>query len=185
LVEREARDEVDAEEQGDAEDQDKDRSGPPIRAEPAFPIVQDSTSLRGLAPMRDCLYIACSESRSGRAPPEGTRRQEPFGTPLGRRPRDGLKPHADVPAVDEARPHGDLVVSRLQGGLGTPRRRRERRDPRGVAVLQDLQSSVRDQGRNPGSVAAGLQMTPEKCRLGQAPRDGKEGRERWERGWCE
>src|SRR5438128_12555265 len=59
LIEGEAGDEVDAEEQRDAENQNEDRGGAPVRAEPAFPIVQDSTKLREAARMRERLYRHC------------------------------------------------------------------------------------------------------------------------------
>src|SRR2546428_13410790 len=61
LIEGEAGDEVDAEEQSDAENQNEDRGGPPVRAEPAFPIVQDSTNLRGVAPRSERLCRHCRE----------------------------------------------------------------------------------------------------------------------------
>src|SRR5437870_12520562 len=55
--------EVDSQEQGEPEDHHEDRGGPPVRAEPAFPIVQDSTNLREVAPMRERLYRHCRNSR--------------------------------------------------------------------------------------------------------------------------
>src|SRR2546428_1074577 len=159
LIEGEAGDEVDAEEQRDAEDQNEDRSGPPVRAEPAFPIVQDSTNLREIAPMRERLYRHCREFSEGAILP-----MEPADKRLLERPsdataRDGLKSDAHVPARDEARPHGNPVLPRVQGGSGAPGRCRERRDPRRLALLQALQPSVRDQRWNPGPVAPRLQVT--------------------------
>src|SRR5947208_16270818 len=61
--------EVDSQEQGEPEDHHEDRGGPPVRAEPAFPIVQDSTNLREVAPMRERLYRHCLNSRSARSSP--------------------------------------------------------------------------------------------------------------------
>src|SRR3989441_13107380 len=72
--------------------------------------------------------------------------------------RDGLKTPARLPASDETRSHGDLVLPRVQGRSRSNRRCREGRDPRGLAVLQELQSSVRDQGRDPGPASARFQM---------------------------
>src|SRR5437867_1742753 len=72
--------------------------------------------------------------------------------------RDDLKSAAGLPAFDEARLDGDPVLPRVQGGLGTRRRCREGRDPRGLAVLQELQSPVRDQGWDPRPPPSRLQM---------------------------
>src|SRR5882762_6376826 len=72
--------------------------------------------------------------------------------------RDGLKSGAGLWALDEAGPHGDLVLSGVQGRPGPRRRCRERRDPRRLAVLQEVQSPVRDQGRDPGPPSSRFQM---------------------------
>src|SRR5207245_2541920 len=72
--------------------------------------------------------------------------------------RDGLKTPARLPASDETRSHGDLVLPRLQGRSRPDRRCGEGGDPRGLAVLQELQSSVRDQGRDPGPASPRFQM---------------------------
>src|SRR5437899_6658463 len=61
--------EVDSQEQGEPEDHHEDRGGPPVRAEPAFPIVQDSTNLREVAPMRERLYRHCRNSRRAQSLP--------------------------------------------------------------------------------------------------------------------
>src|SRR5437870_12879260 len=114
--------EVDSQEQGEPEDHHEDRGGPPVRAEPAFPSVQDSTNLREVAPMRERLYRHCREFSEGAILP-----MEPADKRLLERPsdataRDGLKSDAHVPARDEARPHGDPVLPRVQGGSGAPGR---------------------------------------------------------------
>src|SRR5947208_14588922 len=72
--------EVDSQEQGEPEDHHEDRGGPPVGAEPAFPIVQDSTNLREIAPMMDRLYRDSRESTGERGPPDAGPRQESFGT---------------------------------------------------------------------------------------------------------
>src|SRR3989449_11139579 len=59
--------EVDSQEQGEPEDHHEDRGGPPVRAEPVFPIVQDSTNLREVAPMRERLFRHCRNSRRARS----------------------------------------------------------------------------------------------------------------------
>src|SRR5437899_4985103 len=94
--------------------------------------------------------------------------------------RDGLKSDADLPAVDEARPYGDPVLSRVQRGPGAPRGRREGRNPGRLALLQALQPPLRDQGRDPRPVAAGFQMTPRSpdSPLGAAKPGGHSRRER-------
>src|SRR3989475_12207607 len=168
LAEDGAGDEVDAEEQGDAEDEHKDRGGPPVRAEPAFPIVQDSTNLREIAPMRERLFRHCREFSEGAVLLMGPADKRLLERPSDARARDGLKSDAHLPTRDEARPHGDPVLPRVQRGSGAPGRRRERRDPRGLPLLQALQSSVRDQGRDPGPPTPGLQVrhgTPGHTRL--------------------
>src|SRR2546428_11773717 len=69
LAEGGAGDEVSGEEERDPEDQHEDGGGPPVGAEPAFPIVQDSTNLREIAPIMDRLYRHCRESTGGRGLP--------------------------------------------------------------------------------------------------------------------
>src|SRR2546427_2499695 len=98
--------EVDAQEQREAENQHEGDGGPPVGAKPPLPFVHDAINLREVAPMRERLYIACSDSTEGVRPPDGTARQEPFGTDLGGSPRDGLKTPACLPATDETRSHG-------------------------------------------------------------------------------
>src|SRR5256884_9335737 len=159
--------EVDSQEQGEPEDHHEDRGGPPVRAEPVFPIVQASTSLREVATMRERLYRHCRNSRRARSSPWDAPTRGFWNGPRTHR-RDGLKLDAHVPTRDEARPHGDPVLPRVQGGSGAPGRRRERRDPRGLPLLQALQPSVRDQGRDPGPPTPGLQVrhgTPGDARL--------------------
>src|SRR5438093_11370403 len=126
--------EVDSQEQGEPEDHHEDRGGPPVRAEPAFPIVQDSTNLREVAPMRERLYRHCRNSRRARSSRKDAATRGFWNGPRTHR-RDGLKLDAHVPARDEATRHGDAVLPRVERGPGTPGRCRERRDPRGLALL--------------------------------------------------
>src|SRR2546428_7493727 len=150
--------EVDAQDQREAEDQHEGDGGPPVGAKPPLPFVHDAINLREVAPMRERLYIACSEFHRGRA---ASRRDGPtraFWDGPWRLTRDGLKTPACLPASDEAGSHGDLVLPRLQGRSRADRRCGEGRDPRGLPVLQELQSSVRDQGRDPGPASPRFQM---------------------------
>src|SRR2546428_10558004 len=67
-MEGESVNEVDSQEQDEPEEHHEDRGGPPVRAEPAFPIVQDSTNLREAAPMRKRLFRHCRNSRRAQSP---------------------------------------------------------------------------------------------------------------------
>src|SRR5437879_12338775 len=83
-LEGQAVDEVDPQKQRESEDEDQDRGGPPVRAEPAFTFVQELANLREVAPMMDRLYRHCRQSHGGRWPPDRMPSQEPFGTHVAR-----------------------------------------------------------------------------------------------------
>src|SRR2546427_3075971 len=83
--------------------------------------------------------------------------------------RDGLKSRAGLPAIDETRPHGDPVLPGVQGRPRPRRRCREGRDPRRLAVLQEVQSPIRDQGRDSGPASYRLQMNSDCAATTPAP----------------